>query len=92
MRLYNKIADRLAGLGSDKYLHFIVCLLITFAVAKISRGLLPAGWASVAGVSISCIAGFCKEIRDRHQPGNEFSWGDIIADLTGAMTGAVMSL
>lgn len=92
MGLYNKIADRLAGVGSDKYLHFLACQVIAFLTAKIVGCLVPYGWALLVGFVTAATVGLVKELRDRREPGNMFSWGDVIADLVGAVAGAVMSL
>ena len=90
MRLYNKIADRLAGIGSDKYLHFLACQMISFLTAKIGGCFVSAGWAAITGLSVAVMVGWIKELRDSRQAGNMFSWGDICADLAGAIAGAVM--
>ena len=90
MRLYNKIADRLAGVGSDKYLHFLACQMISFLTAKIGGCFVPAGLAAITGLSVAVAVGLVKELWDRRQPGNAFSWSDIIADVMGAVTGAGM--
>lgn len=92
MGLYNKIADRLAGVGSDKYLHFLACQMISFLTAKIVGYLAPYGWALLVGFVISATVGLVKEFRDRREPGNMFSWGDVIADLAGSVVGVVISL
>ena len=92
MRLYNKIADRLAGIGSDKYLHFLACQMISFLTAKIGGCFVSAGWALLAGFSFAALLGFAKELWDRQQKENRFDRKDIYADLIGAVTGAVMSL
>lgn len=92
MRLYNKIADRLAGIGSDKYLHFLACQMISFLTAKIVGCFVSAGWTLLAGFSVAAAIGFAKELRDKRQVGNVFSWSDICADLAGAIAGAVMRL
>lgn len=90
MRLYNKIADRLAGIGSDKYLHFLACQAIAFLTAKIGGCFVSAGWALLTGFSFAVVIGFVKELRDKRQVGNVFSWSDIIADVMGAIVGAGM--
>lgn len=92
MRLYNKIADRLAGIGSDKYLHFLACQMISFLTAKIGGCFVSASWALLVGFVVAATAGVVKELRDRRTPGDTFSWSDVIADLAGAVAGAVMSL
>ena len=92
MKRINQLVNRLASIGSDKYLHFLACQMISFLTAKIVGCLAPYGWALLVGFVTAVTVGFVKELRDRRQPGNMFSWGDIIADLAGAVVGAMMSL
>ena len=89
---YSKIVNRLAGIGSDKYLHFLACQMISFLTAKIVGCLVPYGWALLVGFVTAVTVGLVKEFRDRRETGNMFSWGDVIADLVGAAVGVVISL
>lgn len=92
MKRINQLVNRLASIGSDKYLHFLACQMISFLTAKIVGCLVPYGWALLVGFVTAITVGLVKEFRDRREPGNMFSWGDVIADLAGAVVGAMMSL
>ena len=92
MKRINQLVNRLASIGSDKYLHFLACQMISFLTAKIVGCLVPYGWALLVGFVTAVTVGFVKELRDRRESGNMFSWGDVIADLAGAAVGVVISL
>ena len=92
MKRINQLVNRLASIGSDKYLHFLACQMISFLTAKIDGCLVPYGWALLVGFVTAVTVGLVKEFRDRRETGNMFSWGDVIADLAGAAVGVVISL
>ena len=92
MKRINQLVNRLASIGSDKYLHFLACQMISFLTAKIVGCLVPYGWALLVGFVTAVTGGLVKEFRDRRETGNMFSWGDVIADLAGAAVGVVISL
>lgn len=92
MKRINQLVNRLASIGSDKYLHFLACQMISFLTAKIVGCLVPYGWALLVGFVTAVTVGLVKEFRDRRETGNMFSWGDVIADLAGAAVGVVISL
>lgn len=92
MKRINQLVNRLASIGSDKYLHFLACQMISFLTAKIVGCLVPYAWALLVGFVTAVTVGLVKEFRDRRETGNMFSWGDVIADLAGAAVGVVISL
>ena len=49
-----------------------------------------AGQSKYAAVGISFGIGFLKEMRDHRQPGNRFSWKDLVADIGGIALGVVL--
>lgn len=74
-----KLFERLADIGSDKYLHFIVGMM----VATIMR-LHVVALAALTAVAIVMIA---KECVDHFIRKENFDWKDVLA---GVMGGAVM--
>ena len=92
MKRINQLVNRLARIGSDKYLHLLACQAIAYIVSKIAATFMNSGWALLVGFVVAATAGVVKELRDRRTPGDTFSWSDVIADLAGAVAGAVMSL
>lgn len=77
-RIY-KLFERLADIGSDKYLHFIVGMMVA-AIMRLHVGAL----AALAAVVIVMIA---KEIIDHFIRKENFDWEDTLA---GVMGGVVM--
>lgn len=92
MKRINQLVNRLASIGSDKYLHLLACQAIAYIVSKIAATFMSSGWALLSGIFVASVIGVAKELRDWRQTGNKFSWEDICADLGGAIIGAVMIL
>ena len=77
-RIY-KLFERLADIGSDKYLHFIVGMMVA-AIMRLHVGTL----AALAAVAIVMVA---KECIDHFIRKENFDWEDA---LFGVMGGVVM--
>lgn len=77
-RIY-KLFERLADIGSDKYLHFIVGM-IAATIVRLHIGVL----AALIFVTIIMII---KEVVDHFIRKENFDWKDVLA---GVMGGAVM--
>ena len=80
-RIY-KIFERLADIGSDKYLHFIVGMILA-TIMRLHVGILAA-LAALLFVTIVMIA---KECIDHFIRKENFDWEDALA---GVMGGVVM--
>lgn len=80
--LYSKLLDIVVKIGlpisPDKLQHFVACL-----IAPIFLGMY--------GFAFSIGAGLGVEYKDSITPGNKWSWGDLVADLAGALTGLVIN-
>lgn len=72
LNAYGKAAGWLCGFGSDKWLHFIVGLVIAFVVGCVASE--PLWSAGLLGVLIAFVVGFAKEIADSFTGGN----GDLV--------------
>ena len=74
----------------DKIQHFVACATIacvaSFVMAVLGVTYLPCVVASFM-VAMSCAVG--KEFGDMRAVGNRWDWRDIIADLMGAILGAL---
>lgn len=83
--MLNRIKEWLCGFTADKYVHVIVCLIISLVVARI----VPFGTllSAAHGLLTAMLVGLTKEWVD-----DEFDWGDIKADFVGALLGALLSL
>lgn len=74
-KLYNKIANFLCSFTSDKYIHFIVCMILVQLIALF----IPVLYAML----IVFIIGLSKEIYDSEQQDDLFSTKDLFADILG---------
>ena len=76
--IYNKIANFLCLFTSDKYVHFIVCMIL---VQLISLFIL-----FYYAMLIVFLLGLCKEIFDSKQKDDKFDIKDLLADILGIIT------
>ena len=74
-KLYNKIANFLCSFTSDKYVHFIVCMILVQLIALF----IPVLYSML----IVFIIGLSKEIFDSKQQDDTFSFKDLFADILG---------
>ena len=74
-KIYNKIANFLCSVTSDRYLHFIVCIMLVELVSL----LIPIIWSML----IVFILGLSKEIYDSKQIDDKFDIKDLLADSLG---------
>ena len=74
-KLYNKIANFLCSFTSDKYVHFIVCIVLVQLIALF----IPVLYAML----IVFILGLGKEIFDSKQKNDKFDVKDLLADILG---------
>lgn len=74
-KLYNKIANFLCSFTSDKYVHFIVCMILVQLIALF----VPVLYAML----IVFILGLSKEIFDSKQQDDTFSFKDLFSDILG---------
>lgn len=76
-----KIVSYLNGIGKDKYMHAALSALLC-AVLKHAVGL------SLA-VCVTVAVGIGKEVRDLVSRKGKADWSDILADIAGAIIGAL---
>lgn len=81
-KVYNKITNFLCSFDSDKYIHFIVCMI---AVQLISL-LIPVIWSML----IVFILGLSKEIYDSKQIDDKFDIKDLFANSLGIIIGGLI--
>ena len=76
--IYNKIANFLCSFTSDRYVHFIVCMILVQLISLF----IPFYYAML----IVFLIGLCKEIFDSKQKDDKFDIKDLLADILGIIT------
>lgn len=77
-KIYNKIADFICSFTSDRYVHFIVCMILVQLISL----LIPFYYAMM----IVFLIGLFKEIYDSKQKDDKFDIKDFFADSLGIIT------
>lgn len=90
--IYDKVAQWLCNFGSDKYVHLLFGLVISFAVSwafMLTTMGATKPVCAVCGVIAAVFAGFIKEVVDffRDKP---FDGGDVLFTVVGGVIGAVL--
>ena len=92
--IYDKVAQWLCNFGSDKYVHLLFGLLVSFAVAWVfilttAGAIKPV--CAVCGVIAAVLVGLFKEIADffRDKPFDAKDW---LFTVVGGVIGALMFL
>lgn len=89
LKAYDKLVDWLCGIGADKYVHVLCCLLICALVGAFAGIWLDDAEASLAGFGAAMFAGASKEVWDGIR-GEALDLKDLAADTLGAAVGAVL--
>ena len=84
-----RIFGRLAGIGSDKYLHLLVGLTIAFTLGKLFAHVEAWAYPAIVGVLLLMVA---KECVDYYIRKEQFDWKDVVAGLVGAFVGVTLCL
>lgn len=74
-KLYNKIANFICSFSTDKYVHFIVCMILVQLISL----LIPFYYAMM----VVFILGLFKEFYDSIQKDDKFDIKDLFADSLG---------
>lgn len=77
-KIYNKIADFICSFTSDRYVHFIVYMILVQLISL----LIPFYYAMM----IVFLIGLFKEIYDSKQKDDKFDIKDLFADSLGIIT------
>lgn len=75
----------------DKVLHFSACAFVA-VLASVFALALSATWqcGMLLAVYSGMAAGLGKEFADHLNPNNRWDWWDVVADVCGALTGALI--
>lgn len=95
-KIYQFIKDvsvTLCGIPSDKYVHLLSCLLLTFVIGMGVSLFSDESQAVCAGIGAcaAMIIGFFKEWYDQFTDG-DFSYADLFFDLVGCVLGLLVTI
>lgn len=85
----NGFKSFLYSIGTDKYIHFTVCLILSILAFAIGNMFNIGNYAAIPAIVVPLVAGLCKEISDKKR-GGTFDNGDIAADFLGMFVGLVL--
>lgn len=92
-KYYDKIATFLCSIESDKLVHLLTCLLLTFFIGQAIR--LFSGEPLVACATMGAVAafiiGFFKELYDQLTT-SDFNPKDLFYDLIGCILGLLVTI
>lgn len=84
-----RIFEKFAAIGSDKYLHLLVGLILAFMLGKLFAHVEAWAYPAIVGVLFLMVA---KECVDYYLRGEQFDWKDVAAGMVGAVVGVLMCL
>lgn len=87
--IYKFVNNILSAIPVDKYIHVVVCIIIAGLIAHLLP--FPKLISAVVTVVTTLAIGVAKEFYDKKDYGL-FDWNDILADVCGALIGAIISL
>lgn len=87
--IYKFVNNILSAIPVDKYIHVVVCIIIAGLIAHLLP--FPKLISAVVAVVTTLAIGVAKEFYDKKDYGL-FDWNDILADVSGALIGAIISL
>lgn len=82
-QLYLGIKNILCDISSDKYLHFMVCMVLTQILCKLTISI-------ILPLIVVLSIGILKELFDKFIMKEKFDYGDLEADIYGILTGAML--
>lgn len=81
--------EKLAAIGSDKYLHLLVGLILAFVLGRLFANVEAWAYPAIVGVLLLMVA---KECVDYYIRKEQFDWKDVVAGLVGAFVGVTLCL
>lgn len=89
MNLLNKMLNRIG----DKGVHYTVCLIYAYIITLVIMFTTHGNYlaSSISGIYAGTGIGLGKEYGDAKAHGNYWSWGDILADEAGTVSGAALA-
>ena len=84
-----RIFEKVAAIGSDKYLHLIAGLIVAFVLGRLFANVEAWAYPAIVGVLLLMVA---KECVDYYIRKEQFDWKDVAAGLVGAFVGVTLCL
>nr|DAI59240.1 MAG TPA: putative periplasmic lipoprotein [Herelleviridae sp.] len=84
-----RIFEKVAAIGSDKYLHLIAGLIVAFVLGRLFANVEAWAFPAITGVLLLMVA---KECVDYYLRDEQFDLKDVAAGLVGAVVGVLMCL
>nr|DAY29480.1 MAG TPA: putative periplasmic lipoprotein [Caudoviricetes sp.] len=84
-----RIFEKLAAIGSDKFLHLLVGLILAFVLGRLFANVEAWAYPAIVGVLLLMVA---KECVDYYIRKEQFDLKDIAAGLVGAVIGVILCL
>lgn len=84
-----RIFEKIAAIGSDKYLHLIAGLIVAFVLGRLFANVEAWAFPAITGV-LMLMTG--KECVDYYLRDEQFDLKDVVAGLVGAVVGVILCL
>lgn len=84
-----RIFEKIAAIGSDKYLHLIAGLIVAFVLGRLFANVEAWAFPAITGVLLLMVA---KECVDYYLRDEQFDLKDVAAGLVGAVVGVILLL
>lgn len=84
-----RIFEKIAAIGSDKYLHLIAGLIVAFVLGRLFANVEAWAFPAITGVLLLMAA---KECVDYYLRDEQFDLKDVAAGLVGAVVGVILCL
>lgn len=84
-----RIFEKIAAIGSDKYLHLIAGLIVAFVLGRLLANVEAWAFPAITGVLLLMVA---KECVDYYLRDEQFDLKDVAAGLVGAVVGVILCL
>lgn len=84
-----RIFEKFAAIGSDKFLHLLVGLILAFLLGKLFAHVEAWAYPAIVGVLLLMVA---KECVDYYLRKEQFDFKDIAAGVAGAVVGVILCL
>ena len=92
-KIFERVSIWLCNIRSDRYVHLLVSLMMTFVVCMSLTLIVGTGRAVCAliGALVAMCVGIAKEWYDSTRPGDCFDTTDLLADAIGCLLGFIVT-